>query len=229
MDYDRNWGDNNCSEPIYTNCDHDSACAVSCLLSQDFLSAYIVKKCGNNTACINNFLLRQNFESFVMQLKIQNKTFVGSSLFNSSKPGLSVEVSSATSKCVKVLPDPEDFPIHSGKGNGVQVLVDLETFDNGNLDLMGDGLNILVTDAHDYSLTELHGFSVGPGSAVDIIIRPLLYTTTQSALDNFNYVQRKCVDEDRDLGPDKGLKGVPGNYSLSNCLVSATLTEISKM
>ena len=35
----------------------------------------------------------------------------------------------------QVLPDPSSFPIKSGVGNGVEILVDLETFDNADLEV----------------------------------------------------------------------------------------------
>ena len=174
---------------------------------------------------INPFF--QNLESFVMQLKIHNLTLSGKDLFNNLQSGLSLEVSTATTFCAKILPDEAQFPINSGLGNGVEILVDLETFNNGDLDRIGDGLDILVTDVADYSLASLRGFSVGPGSAVEIVARPQLYTITQAALDNFDYIDRKCIDIDTDPGLD-ALNGVKGNYSLGNCLVSATITEIQR-
>ena len=160
-----------------------------------------------------------------MQLKIHNLTLSGKELFNTLQSGLSLEVSTATTFCAKVLPDEAQFPINSVLRNGVEILVDLETFNNGHLDRIGDGLDILVTDNADYSLASLRGFSVGPGSAVEIVAHPLVYTTTQAALDNFDYIDRKCIDINTDPGLES-LHGVKGNYSLGNCLVSATLTEI---
>ena len=169
----------------------------------------------------------QSIESLVMQLKIHNFTISGKDLFNTLQSGLSQEISTGTTYCAKVIPDEVKFPINSGLGNGVEILVDLETFNSGDLDLIGDGLDILIADKADYSLASLRGFSVGPGSAVEIVARPLLYTITQAALDNFDYVDRKCIDINTDPGLDT-LNGVQGNYSLGNCLVSATLTEIRK-
>ena len=170
----------------------------------------------------------QSIESLVMQLKIHNLMTSGKDLFNHLQSGLSLEISTVRTFCAKVLPDKDQFPINSGLGNGVEVLVDLETFNSGDLERTGDGLDILVTDATEYSLASLLGFSVGPGSAVEIVARPLLYTITQEALDNFDYVDRKCIEIDTDPGLD-ALYGVNGNYSLGNCLISATITEIQKM
>ena len=50
-----------------------------------------------------------------------------------------------------------------------------------SLNRIGDGLDILVTGAADYSPASLHGFSVGPGSDVEIVGCPLLYIITTSS------------------------------------------------
>ena len=191
---------------------------------QDFCKSF-----DNPDICLALFknLWFQNIESLIMQLRVHNITISGNDLFNTLKSGVSLEVSTGKSYCAKILPDETQFPINSGLGNGVEILVDLETFNNGDLDRIEDGLDILIADKADYSLASLRGFSVGPGSAVEIVARPLLYTITQAALDNFDYVDRKCIDINTDPGLDS-LNGVTGNYSLGNCLVSATITEIQK-
>ena len=163
--------------------------------------------------------------TMVMKLRIQNMTFASDSLFSSSN--LWIEQSTGTSYCGKLLPNTDQFPTLSGVGNGVEIMVDLETFDNGNINLYGDGLDVLVTDVDDYSLTELHGFSAAPGTAVEIKINPVLHSITEAGLNNFDYLERKCVDTEIDEQLDN-LDGMAGNYSLSNCLVSATLTQIYK-
>ena len=109
--------------------------------------------------------------------------------------------------------------------NGIETIIDLETFDNGDMAMTGDGANIQVTEPHDYPLARLKGFSVGPGSAVEVHIRPALFSITQNALDDFDYLERKCVEPSIDKGLED-LDGMIGNYSLSNCLVSAALTEM---
>ena len=158
----------------------------------------------------------------IMKVDIQTDSFTGDQLF-SEDSGLSVEKSTATRYCVKIVPDLLKFPIGSGIANGVEVLLDLETFDNGDQRVDADGVNILVTDANDYSLTELKGFPVGPGSAVDVKINPVKFTISENALKNFGYLERKCID----TRFDRRMTTV-NNYSLSNCLVKATLSEIYK-
>ena len=186
---------------------------------------YSTDFCGDNLTCIIKLTQGQNFESMLMGLTVQNETFSSMTLTSSQISPFTVEQASATSLCAKIQPDQKKFLIKSGIGNGIEILLDLETFDNGNLDLHGDGLDVLITDAEDYSLPELKGFSVGPGTAVEAKINPILFTIQDEALNNFDYLGRKCVDKDRDFGSDFW-HGLTGNYSISNCLVSATLSQI---
>ena len=172
--------------------------------------------------CYNKLLRQQNFQSMIMRVKIQTDSIASDQLF-SADSGVSVEVSTATRYCVKILPDTSKFPISSGIANGVEVLIDLETFDNGDELVLGDGVDILVTDSDDYSLTELKGFPVGPGSAVDVKINPVKFMISENALMNFRYLERKCIDTRFDM-----IMTTVSNYSLSNCLVQATVSEIYK-
>ena len=66
-------------------------------------------------------------------------------------------------------------------------------------------------------LAQLKGFSVAPGSAVDVHIRPALFRITESALHRFDYLQRRCADTSVDKGVED-LDGMDGDnsYSLSN-------------
>ena len=159
----------------------------------------------------------------IMRVKIQTDSIMSEQLFYAGS-GVTAEVSTATRYCVKILPDMSKFPISSGIANGVEVLIDLETFDNGDQLVLGDGVDILVTDTDDYSLTELKGFPVGSGSAVDVKINPVKFSASEEALKNFRYIERKCIDPSFDLSMN-----IFNNYSLSNCLVEATLSEIYRM
>ena len=147
---------------------------------------------------------------------MQRDTILSDSLFTPGS-GVSVEVSTATSFCAKILPDPTKYPIQSGVANGIEIVIDLETFDS-DLFAHGDGVEVLVTAPEDYSLTELHGFPIGPGSAVDVKINPVKFTISEDALQNFDYLERKCIN----IGLDLDMKTLT-NYSLSNCRVGATL------
>ena len=182
---------------------------------------YALSICSNNSyPCWSKLTQGQNFYSMITNLKIQGADV---DPFQEGSP-VSVELTSGSNYCPSITPDSLRFPIRSGVGNGVEILLDLETFDNGDMMVLGNGVDILLTEPSDYALPELHGFSAGPGSAVDIQIKPELFTTTTAAL-KFDYLERKCVDVDVDKAL-KQMEGMRGNYSLSNCLVSATLTQI---
>ena len=185
---------------------------------------YVYGLCSNDSyQCWSKLIQGQNFYSMITNLKIQGETFKDVDLFQEGSP-VSVELTSGSNYCPSIKPDSVRFPIRSGVGNGVEILLDLETYDNGDMMVLGDGADILLIDPSDYALTDLLGFSAGPGSAVDIQIKPELYTTTTAAL-KFDYLERKCVDVERDKALQQ-MEGMTGNYSLSNCLVSATLTQI---
>ena len=185
---------------------------------------YVFNICTNNSyACWSKLNQGQNFYSFITKLKIQGKTLDTENLFQSGS-SVSVELTSGSNYCPSITPDPIDFPIRSGVGNGVEILLDLETYDNGDLMVFGDGVDILITDPFDYALPELLGFSAGPGSALDVQIKPELYTTKKAAL-KFDYLERKCVDVEKDEAL-QDMEGMTGTYSLSNCLVSASLSQI---
>ena len=194
---------------------------------------YVLTACGERNSsvyrsrCADNLLRAQNFESMMMQVKIQNTTIMSDAMFIEGS-GLFVEVSTATSYCVKVLQDPAKFPVRSGIGNGVEILLDLETFDNGDQEVLGDGVSIVVADGEDYTLSDLNSFSIGPGSATEIQIRPVITSITPAALHNYDYTQRRCVDTTIDIGLNNIVELTGISYSLSNCLVAAAIHEIYK-
>ena len=158
---------------------------------------YVYGLCSNDSyRCWSTLTQGQNYYTMITNLKIQGKPLKNVDLFQEGSP-VSVELSSGSNYCPSIIPDSGQFPIRSGVGNGVEILLDLETFDNGDMMVHGDGVDILLTDKSDYALTDLLGFSAGPGSAVDIQIKPELYATTTAAL-KFNYLERKCVDVERD-------------------------------
>ena len=168
----------------------------------------------------------QSFESLVLGVKIQDTVLPHPAdvfgQYNDTGADVSLEYEGASSTCLRISPNQADFPIRSGVGNGVQILLDLETFDNAHLGMSEDALKILVADNNEYSLLDLNGFTIQPGLAATIKIHPVLYSATPVTLDRFSDYDRRCVDtrspEARDMA------GLP--YSLSNCLLAATLEQV---
>ena len=102
----------------------------------------------------------------------------------------------------------------------------METFDNGDRAITGDGADIQVLGPDEYALAQLRGFSVSPGSAVELHIRPSLFDISEKALRDFDYLKRKCVEPSVDEWSTNLASGPTKSYTLSNCLVSATLAAI---
>ena len=179
----------------------------------------------NNINCLISAAMSQNLFSMFTKLRIQNESVKGNIFKNSNSTYL--ESSSGTYLCACIDIANEGYPSQSGVGNGIETIVDLETYDNGDTLTTGDGADIQVTDPGEYSLVQLKGFSVSPGFAVQVHIRPSLFSITEQALNKFDYLERDCVEPsvDKELN---NLYGMMGNYTLSNCLVSATLTNIYK-
>ena len=178
----------------------------------------------NNIDCLMSMAMGQNLESMFTKLKIQNESVNGNIFYSNSTY---LEFSSGTYFCVRIDIAREGYSSQSGVGNGIETIIDLETYDNGDTVITGDGADIQVMDRGEYSLAQLKGFSVSPGFAVQVHIRPKLYSITEQALQKFDYLERNCVEPsvDKELN---NLYGMHGNYTLSNCLVSATLTHIHK-
>ena len=177
----------------------------------------------SSNGCFYRLAMGQNLMDMILKLKIQGKTVEGNVYANSEA---TFPEESGTSICTSISAAEEGYKSLSGVQNGVEAIIDLETFDNGDLAITGDGAYIQVTEPKDYPLAQLKGFSVGPGSAVDVHIRPALFRITNSALDRFGYLERKCANPSLDKGLED-LDGMVGDYySLSNCLVSAAVTEM---
>ena len=181
------------------------------------------RKC-NSLSFLRALARGQNLLDMFLTLKVHNNTFTHDTLV---KSGATYPELSGTSLCATISPFEGDYPIETGVLNGIEAILDLETFDNGDLTNIGDGAYVQVLDPSDYALPHLKGFSIGPGSSVDVHIRPALYGITQTALKRFDYLERRCSERFFDKGTDD-LNGMIGEYSLSNCLLSAAWTEINE-
>ena len=173
--------------------------------------------------------LAQSFESLVLRVSIQDKTYTNPAAmiewYDEGNSSLALEYEGASTTCLRIAPNPRHFPIRSGVGNGVSMLLDLETFDNADLGMAEDGLSMLVTDRNDYSLLDLNGFAVKPGVAKNVKIHPVLFEASSAALDNFNDNDRRCVNAENPTVSDQ-MSEAEMPYSLSNCLLTATVEQI---
>ena len=192
----------------------------------DQISGVWYGDCKENLECWIYFMKGQNLEHLFLKLKIQSETLPGDKIFYSSF--VAVE-SSGSLLCTSITNiSREGFTSQSGVGNGLETIIDLETFDNGDRAMTGDGADIQVLGPDEYALAQLKGFSVSPGSAVEVHIRPALFGISEKALRDFDYLKRKCVDPSVDKWSNNLAKGLTRSYTLSNCLVSATQAEMDK-
>ena len=83
----------------------------------------------------------------------------------------------------------------SGPSFGVDVLLDAETFDNGDFEEPFNGFNIAVTDPDDDALFGLNSFSVKSGSLAKVSNHISIHKTTDVVLKRFNSTERKCIDD----------------------------------
>ena len=157
----------------------------------------------------------QNFENLLVSMRIQNEYF--------SHPLLAYGghwTDFKQESLLEIFTNSSEFKLLSGISNGVEIMVDLETYDSADIVEVGDGLGILIENKEDYPLIELDGLFVEPGKTAMVKVYPNLYSISQNALDKFHYIDRKCV------GSNELKIDYFSSYGLSNCLVSAAMTEI---
>jgi len=160
--------------------------------------------------------LGQTFESLLLSLKIQNHSIDYPILMYGTDWAVG-----NTTNVLEIHSKSKEFQILSGLSNGVEVILDLETFDSADLHMDGNGLGILINNQEDIPLVDIHGFYMGPGHFYDIKIHPILFNITSEALDKFDYIDKKCVG-----GPD--LEYSNETYGLSDCLMMAAITVMKK-
>ena len=66
----------------------------------------------------------------------------------------------------------------SGTPFGVDILLDAEAFDNGDIEEPFNGFTVAVTDREDLSLIGLNGFAVGTGSMARVSTQISIHKTT---------------------------------------------------
>jgi hypothetical protein len=182
------------------------------------------------------FAAGPSFHSMVLQYKIQDKTYYGAKLdWNSLYSMTDIGV------CYGIVPtyigpadlqtynDPdfvmeEEFvpKILSGPPFGVDILLDAETFDNGDSAESFNGFTIAVTDYGDTALIGLDGFTVGTGTMARVSNQISIHKTTDVVLNRFNSMERRCIDN----SDNYNISSVyDGNYTLSKCLLDASIVK----
>ena len=168
----------------------------------------------------SNSMLFQSYENLLVSIKVQGERFPHPLLAFGYHWNVLVDQNQNLESSLQIFANSSGFKLLSGVANGVEIIVDLEIFDSADIEAMGDGLGLVVENQEDFPLIDLNGFTIEPGKAANIKIEPKLFTISQAALDTFNYKDRKCV------GKDELVVEYFESYGLSNCLVSAALTEL---
>ena len=162
----------------------------------------------------------QTYESLLVSINVQGEKLNHPLLAFSHHWDVSTDENSVFDSLLAISSYSSEFKVLSGVANGIEVTVDLETYDNADTEAVGDGLTFVIENQEDFPLPELNGFDLEPGKAVNILVHPNLYTISEEALANFDYIDRKCVGKDElDLQYFE-------TYGLTNCLVSAVFTEV---
>ena len=115
--------------------------------------------------------------------------------------------------------------ILSGPPFGVDILLDAETFDNGDSVESFNGFTMAVTDYGDTALIGLDGFSVGAGTMARVSNQISIHKTTDVVLNRFNSMERRCIDNSDNYNISLVYYSDDGNYTLSKCLLDASIVK----
>ena len=100
-------------------------------------------------------MMGQNLFSMFTTLKIQSVPVKGNVFLNSNSTH--PQISSGTFLCAKIDIASGGFSSQSGVSNGIETIIDLETYDNGDKLVTEDGADVQITDPGDYPLAQLKG------------------------------------------------------------------------
>ena len=149
----------------------------------------------------------QSHSSMVLQYRVQGSQYHGENIGSSWNAG---KTTTDIGDCFSVTPYylgpgqyEEDAVLEekyipktlSGPPFGVSVLLDAETYDNGDMEEPFDGFSMAVSDPDDQALFGLNSFSVGTGSMVRVSNHISIHRTTDVVLSRFNSSERKCIDD----------------------------------
>ena len=161
----------------------------------------------------------QTYESLIVSIKVQGDKFDHPLLAFDHHWNVSLDV---MYYMLAISSTSSDFKVLSGVANGIEITVDLETYDSADTEAVGDGLTFVLENKCHFPLLDVNGLDIEPGKGANIKVHPNIYTISEEALDKFNYIARKCVGKG-----ELHLKYVE-TYGLSNCLVSAAFAEVLK-
>ena len=83
-----------------------------------------------------------------------------------------------------------------GKANGLRLLLDAQTFDYTFHKSASEGFKIAVQHHLDQPLMSVKELDIATGFETQIAVTPVIYNTTQAALQRFSPQERGCYAED---------------------------------
>lgn len=111
-----------------------------------------------------------------------------------------------------------------GKKYGVQLVMDAEVFDYGYNPVGIQGFQLAIHHHRDKPIMRIHSVNISPGHVTDVVVKPLLTTTTKEARFRFAPNDRGCYfDEEFEF---KSLSRREYRYSLTNCYFAAVVDQI---
>ena len=98
--------------------------------------------------------------------------------------------------CFKIKINTTQYKIKPGVNNGIKIILNAETFDNGNPGTSFKGFRILVVDTEEGppgNLMDMYGTTISTGSALKMSITSKIFKITETARNRFNSDERKCI------------------------------------
>ena len=100
------------------------------------------------------YVMTQNVESFLLSIK-QNTRILDPLLLRTA---WNVRPNLHDLPCLEIFPN--SSVTKSGQSNGVEIILDLETFDNADQGVDYDALQVIIGNKEDFPVFELSGFSL---------------------------------------------------------------------
>ena len=115
----------------------------------------------------------------------------------------------------------------NGIKNGLQILLDAETYDYGSSPNGGEGFILSILHHLDIPIMKNSGININTGQSNNLVVTATLMNTSEAVRNRFFPQQRNCYFEDEiqllHLPQENSFR-----YDISNCLFEATLQKIEE-
>ena len=104
-------------------------------------------------------VVSQNFEDFLISIKDGNNFSIYPIIENFNQWNFKLNIYHLP--CIEIYRSSEVTV--SGQSNGLEIVVDLETFDNADIGVDYDALHLIIENKDNFPIFDMHGLSVKPG------------------------------------------------------------------